>query len=447
MNKQNVLIVNWGTPSAIYPLKAATSLPGFNIYIAATSNLPNNIKAIFPSTHHIVTNPYKTPQLINDVKIFRKKHHLDFDIVTTFFEMSVYQTSQLAQALKTKYYLPPAIADSTSANKYHMREQLRKVKTIQPRYFLFKADNIQAGYLYLKQLKKPAIIKPNHSGHSYGARLITDSSISLKKFRQLINEIQHELTLNYDEWMQYEKTENPLLLIEEYIPGPMIGINGIVGKLGDIKLIPNCEFLLTPPPLLQQIGHAVPIPSLSTTQIKQCEEYVITIINQLKLQYCGFHCEIKYHNHQPYLIEISGRLPGGVLLESLQHCSPTNIVADFLATFNNKISHPSPIKQKISRSEIFINHFCHHSSILLYHTPSPTIKNGVMYKTNKGLHVNLKDKMGVWLYQLIIRSNRDSSKTLMKKVDEIRNKIIYQYLPIPPLFVRIWSTIKIILKI
>ena len=323
-----ILLVNWGTESAAYPLSETVKRFGDQIYLAATPDLPISIKKIFKPQNIIYTNPYQEKKIVEDVTAFATENQISFDVVTTFFEMNVYQTSVLADFLGCKYFLPPAVALKTSVNKFLMRSALEQSQAKQPRFYSFSANNLEQGYEFFRQLRKHAIIKPVHSGHSYGARFIRRNSTFIE-FRQFISQALNDLYKEYDEWMEYEDKNQVRFLIEEFIDGVMVSCDGVVQEKGKIVFIGNAEFKLSEKPFLHQAGHLVPIASLNKKQIAKCRAYVKKIIIKLGLQYCGFHCELKMKGDQPYLIEISGRLPGGVLLETHQHVSKIDIFKNF----------------------------------------------------------------------------------------------------------------------
>lgn len=427
MKRKNILIVNWGTPSSEYPLHIACSIPKYTVYLAATNNLPDSIKRLFPGDRHIITNPYDKEKLIKDVLIFSKDFKCHFDIVTTFFEMNVLQTAYLAEALNVIHYLPVKNAMFTSVDKLKMRTRLANVGIIQPKYISFNRYQLHTAYKFLSSIKQPVVIKPIHSGHSYGTRLIEDPGITFNNFVRIFNDAYEDINRNFDEWMDYENKTNIPYLLEEFIPGPVYSCNGIIGKTNEVIFISSAEFISTPPPLLQQIGHIAPIASLTDKQIAQSKVYTKKVITHLGLQYCGFHCEFKYYNHQPVLLEISGRLPGGEVLSSLQNTSSIDIINTFFEYFLR----PYIIKiHRKYKSECVCNKFIPRKFIYIRSITQPK-KTIIPYQINSNMTGcvlrSRADGEDIWVYRIRLWSQNITSKQLWRQAYILKNIIKVDY--------------------
>lgn len=430
MKKKNVLIVNWGTKSAIFPIRKAVELNKYNIFLATTPKIPKKINNLLQKKNLIYSNPYDSSQLIEDVCKYMQQYGLKFDIVTTFFEMNVYQAAILADYLQCKKYLPPGSALKTSVNKYLMRLHLNKFNIQQPKYKMFDKKNIEEAFIFFNNLKKPAVIKPIHSGHSYGARFVP-KNISLDSFNDLLENADIDLIKKYDEWMDYE---NPAIdrryVIEEYVEGTMISCDGVVSSKGNVHFFGSAEFILSSKPLLHQTGHIVPIASLNSEQINQCKSYIKNVVNRLSLEYCGFHCELIYDDRKkkPYLVEIAGRLPGGILLESYQNVTKINIVNLFFSVFENLADRKVMINKIYNKSEIvrikmYAGNFCK-----LIKINFPKIKErGVLLSINSvnggKVYMNVKDKMGIFLFSAKFQSVSLDSFQLNKIVGRFMSKV------------------------
>jgi biotin carboxylase len=424
-----ILIINWGTLTAELPLKKITKNFGSNVYLATTKSIPNTISKHFRKKNLIFTNPYESSALIKDVVCFSKDNKVDFDIVTTFFEMNTYQTSVLADFLGCKNYLPPSVALRTSVNKYLMRNHLGKYQINQPKFFLFNSQTIESAYSFFKKLSHDAIIKPVHSGHSYGSRFIK-SNTDFETFKKMFFEAKTDLDKKYDEWMEYEDqlTANSFL-IEEFIEGKMISCDGLVKEVGNITFIGSAEFELSRKPFLQQTGHVVPIASLSKEQINLCKKYVRKVVKSIGLKYCGFHCELKFCDGQPYLIEISGRLPGGVLLESYYHLSEFDIFDLFFSIFTEKIKINK--NKSFYKSEVMTSLYSPQKSGLITRAKLPEKKSisewTKINAVDEGSEFfDVEDDLGIRLIQLTMRSKRLTSKELVIRSRFLLSQTIFK---------------------
>jgi biotin carboxylase len=215
-----------------------------------------------------------------------------------------------------------------------MRETLREASIPQPKYLLFSQSQTKKAFSFFSSMDTGAVIKPINSGHSYGARFI-EKNTSYARFKILLAEATQDLQQSYDEWMNFNSIEY-LYLIEEFIPGNVISYDGVIEDINSITFIGTSEFEMMPPPLLQQVGHTSPPWSPSSERILKGQNYVSKIINALDLKFCGFHCEIKFINGEPMLIEIAARLAGGQVLETYQNVSKFNIYYIFWSIFGLK---------------------------------------------------------------------------------------------------------------
>lgn len=330
-----ILLVNWGTESAITPLRETIKLlTNDMLYLATTHQIPKQIATLFKSENIIYTNPYNTTQLIQDTYQFAIQKNINFDIITTFFEMNVYQTAVLADFFECKKSLPARCAIRSSVNKLIMRQTLKLAHILQPRFLQFDQSSIAKAYDFFSTLQSAAVIKPIHSGHSYGARFVKQD-ISENDFRSLFLEANNDLSQSYDEWMDFN-SKQPQYILEEFIPGNVISFDGVIQKPNEINFIGNSEFEMMEPPLLQQVGHTSPSWNCTDEELKLGHAYVTKVIQTLGLQYCGFHCELKYKHGQPVLVEIAARLPGGQVLETYQNLSSENIYYTFWSIFGLK---------------------------------------------------------------------------------------------------------------
>jgi biotin carboxylase len=197
MKRKTILIVNWGTQSSDYAFSVAKA-KGLEIYLASSINYPAWMHTFVKKENIIITNTYDSEKLLIDVLAFMSLRRMKFDAVTTFFEMNVIQAADLANALGHKF-LPPAAARKTSANKLFMRISCDKNNLPSPKYVHF--TDPEDGYLKLKKLGVPAVIKPVKSGHSYGVFYI--DSLDKKLFLDIFKKAKDQLNGGLDEWMDY----------------------------------------------------------------------------------------------------------------------------------------------------------------------------------------------------------------------------------------------------
>ena len=424
MKNKKVLLINWGTETSVHILKECIELEGYDFYLACTSFVPKKIVRLFGKSKIVFCNPYDPVKLCEDVSQFIKEKKIKFDIVTTFFEMCVYQTAFLSDFLQINNRLPLKNALRTSVNKFLMRKKISEIGLRQPDFMRFNSNSIKKAYLYYKNLKTSAIIKPIHSGHSYGVRYI-ERGLNFENFKKLFIDANNDFLGNYDEWMRYETVDIDDFLIEKYIKGKIYSFDGVVKKKGVVDFIGCTEYELSEPPIMQQIGHTTPVYSLNLEMIREGKEYVKKIVSGLGLQFCGFHAEIKYFRMKPMLIEISGRLPGGVITKTYQDISSENIIDKFFSIFVDD-------KSKIQKNKDYFYSetmkivFSDKKKGVVIDCPvnKEVVGKDFIYKIRSrrnGEKINVENvnPFGIWLYEIILKSKKLSSRKLVNKRDNL----------------------------
>jgi len=304
--KKKILIVNWGTQDKEYVFSAAKE-KNIDIFLATSSQYPHWLSKFVNKKNIIITNTYDSECLIIDVVSYLHERHIKLDGITTFFEMNIIQTADLAYALNLPF-LNPAAAHRSSNNKLLMRHWCNTHNISSPKFATF--TDIKTGLEQLKKFTGPVIIKPIKSGHSYGVIKI-EGIAAIDRANDFVNKYpkaRNQMDGNYDEWMQKWPYKN-YFLIEEFLEGKVISIDGLI-QLGKYIFIGSAEFELSEPPLmLEQITY---IPArISSQNLKKCINMTKKIINALGFDNCGFHCEMKLTPKGPVLLEIAARLPGG----------------------------------------------------------------------------------------------------------------------------------------
>jgi len=428
--KKKLLIVNWGTATSINVLRECVQLKRYDFYLVSTPEITEDIKALFGEEKIVIANPYDPIVLCEDVSRFMERNDIRFDVVTTFFEMCVYQTAFLADYLGIEKRLCLKDALNTSVNKYLMRLKVGAAGLLQPKYFLFDKYLLKEAYGFYRSLMKDAVIKPVHSGHSYGVRYIK-KGMDFGQFKRFIEDAKKDYKQNYDEWMKYENTKKLQFLLEEFIGGKIYSFDGVIGEEDNICFIGSTEFELSAPPVMKQIGHTIPIYSLGTNRINDCKTYVKKVVEALNLRYCGFHCEIKYLSDKPVLIEISGRLPGGIITSAYQNLSEYNVIDRFLSVFDQGT------RKTIIKNKMF---YKSETMRIIYSDKDVGVVRdsaGDVYQESEDFLYKIRSRkegeeideagnpFGVWLYEIVLRSKTLSSRELVVEREKLidRQKI------------------------
>lgn len=322
MKVKKILFVNWGTKDKQYTFQAAKK-KGLEIFLATSENYPDWVKEYVTSERIIITNTYISDLLIKDVKTFIKDKKIIFDGIITFFEMNIVQTSELAKVLKTNFINPTA-AKKSSANKYLMRMACQKSGINNPKFDLF--EDAKDGLKKIDNFNRSVVIKPTMSGHSYGVIKVSNKNDFLKKYKKAIK----QMSFNFDEWMKYYGVfYEKKFLMEEYIEGTMVSIDGLIQN-GKEKILSVTQFGMGEEPLfLQQQTY---IPAIIDKRIQEkCKSETRNIYKALEFDNCGIHCEMKIDKkNEPILIEIAARLPGGQILKGYKKVFNIDLASLFI---------------------------------------------------------------------------------------------------------------------
>lgn len=343
---EKLLLVNWGTKDKQYTLQALDQ-KNVEVYLATSKSYPEWVLDYVSRDKLIFTNTYKVKNLISDVIDFMSKQKVSFDYITTFFEMNMLQTARLARYLGLDF-LDPKIVMRTSANKLLMRHFFDQASVNQPRFALFKGE--ASGLNLTKKLSgdytQPLVIKPVVSGHSYGVLKISGSNQHEYRadFKEKYKFAQDQLNSNFDEWMKHSQFKQYFLL-EEYIPGKMVSVDGLVAE-SEIYFSSVTDFKISQPPLFLQYETYVPS-HLGQPQKQIAVQTARQLIEHLGIKKGGFHCELKLHQGEAYVIEFAARLPGGQMLEAYKTAYGIDLADLYLDLTLGKTM--PPLKQELKK--------------------------------------------------------------------------------------------------
>ena len=170
----------------------------------------------------------------------------------------------------------------------------------------------------LKSLPLPFIVKPNKGSGSRGVLLLS-SEQDVSRF------IKHHDPCNYPD----------LMLVEEYIDGQPLGVDGyIVG--GEVKIALVREKFLTVPPYRVEVAHLAI--KLSQHLIDCIQQTLQKVVNVLQLKNAVIHadmiCPSPSSQDGLYLIEMSPRPSGAHISERLiPHSTGQNFISDAIQLF------------------------------------------------------------------------------------------------------------------
>jgi biotin carboxylase len=347
-NRKKILFVNWGTRDKKYPFEVAKN-KGLNTFLATTKNYPDWILDYFDKGNLIITNPYDSQKLITDVVAFCVNNKIIFDAVLTFFEMSIIPAADLADSLGCNSVSSKAVRRS-SGNKALMRffSEIKGINS--PRFYIVNSK--KQLNIALKKIGTPVILKPVISGRSYGA--IKIDSLKIHDVNKSLNIAKKQLYGNFDEWMKYYKDYKKDFIVEKYIKGKVISVDGLIQN-DKVYIVGTAEHVMCSEPMLFQTGLYIPA-RISTKAEKNAMALAKKIINKMEFNNCAFHSEYRVYKDNPILIEFAVRPPGGTMIQSYNKAYGIDIADKLLEiVLSNKINiKRSKLKKYIIQRSILL---------------------------------------------------------------------------------------------
>lgn len=298
---KNFLLVEHGGAKKEFTLKTLKERK-LNLFLACTK-APDWVYKYIPKDKIVITDTYNSVKLLSDIVTFFESKNLKLDVVGTFQEHTVTQTADLAAAFGL-IGLNPAAARRSSTNKLLTRIFCRNAGIPTPKFIAVQNFDKSALENAFKIVGVPCVIKPIFGSESYGTiKIEKDYNID-----KIISEIKQNTT---DEKKETFKNFTGNLIVEEYLPGLVVSVDGIVQNK-KIQILGLVEFEMGPEPRFTQQANYIPA-RLDKKTKDECRAMAKKVIKTLGFDNCGFHCEQRITPDGPRLLEIAARLPGGPL--------------------------------------------------------------------------------------------------------------------------------------
>ncbi|UNO40110.1 ATP-grasp domain-containing protein [Streptomyces sp. MST-110588] len=222
------------------------------------------------------------------------------DGLVTYSERALRFAAEVASALELPFHDRPTVGRLT--DKWLQRDALRAAGVDTVRCHRIATENDWARAVADTGL--PAVLKPAHGGGSRNTFLVTDVGEGLELVRGLLSEERPGLVAG------------GALVLEEYLPGRDLGpfgdyvsVESIVrqGQVTDIAV--TGKFPMVPP--FRETGRFWPSP-LEYEEEERARELARRSVEALGVRSGLTHTEIKLTPDGPRLIEVNGRLGGGI---------------------------------------------------------------------------------------------------------------------------------------
>jgi biotin carboxylase len=165
----------------------------------------------------------------------------------------------------------------------------------------------------------PAVLKPAASAGSVHVSRVDDAAQLAEAYAWMEADPRTDLGRRLD----------GRVLLEEYLDGPEVSIEGFVSR-GEIRVLTITRKLLGPEPWFVEVGHIVPHELDEPTQA-EVEAYVAAVARALGLTLGVFHCELRLVGGEPVLVELGARLPGGHITDLVELVTGVSLPVVMLA--------------------------------------------------------------------------------------------------------------------
>ena len=301
-----------------------------------------------PKRKIIISKDTNFESFIEDTLVFQAKNKIKFDGVTTFVEEYTFQASCVAAALKKPFISPSAVINS-SFYKYIMRERCKENGIRTPYYSFFKTLNELKKIC--KNLNFPVVIKPHDGNHSLAVVKINNPQ-NQQEVTNAFNLAKKEM----NHFFSYRFDEDSLFLVEEFIGGSLISVDGVIQNKKP-KIVGIAEYLLSPEPLL--VPEVNFIPPLNEAILKNKAKIYAEakkILKALDFDNCGFHCEMKFDRGEAVLIEIGARIAGGPIAKGYLRSYGVDLAkASYQVSLNMPVEFKRTKTNYIMQKAVFIN--------------------------------------------------------------------------------------------
>jgi biotin carboxylase len=203
-----------------------------------------------------------------------------------------------ATRINAQLELPGLPLDSADCvrNKHAMRTRLASRGVRVPRFAFVRtqAELLDAA----RTIGYPAVLKPTEGSGSMHVRRVDDQAQLLDAFHHIQADASTDLGRSFHD----------RLLLEEYITGPELSVEGYLSTAG-VEIVSITHKLLGPEPWFVELGHIVEGDFDRETR-RQITAYVREVTAALDIRLGAFHCELRLSRSGPVVIEIGARLAG-----------------------------------------------------------------------------------------------------------------------------------------
>lgn len=312
LNRGRVLIVE--PMGGGFALIAAALDEGFDVVVATYDDGDRRLPAAaLEQVEKLVVDTNDEPTLTSLVLALHEQR--PFNGIMAGFEFYVDTVARLADRLG----LPglPVSAVLGLRDKAVMRSKVEAAGLRVPRYAA--ATDAASLAAAAEAVGFPAVLKPADSAGSVHVSRVDDAAQLERAHRWMAEDDRTDLGRGL----------SGTVLLEEYVQGPEISVEGYV-RAGEVTVVSVTGKLLGPEPYFVEVGHIVQREMEPAGRLA-VEEYVAAVCRALDLDLGPFHCELRLAEDGPVLIEIGARLAGGHIIELVEMVTGVSLVRVLLA--------------------------------------------------------------------------------------------------------------------
>jgi len=232
--------------------------------------------------------------------------------ITTTSEFYIHTVSRLAE--KFDLLGNPAIAVEAVRNKASVRSWLENAAHLYKPWYL-TVDSLDQLRKKKELLSFPCIVKPvDDSGSNRVVKCETYEAV--EEF--VLSQLQIERNTR-------NQPAKRLVLIEEFVGGQEYSVE-MFSFEGDHQLIGITEKTVGEGPYFVEMGHVFPAPDLSHEMRESIKKGALEVLNTMGWRNGPVHLEIKLKEEQMFVVEMNGRLAGGMIPELIRYATGTDLL-------------------------------------------------------------------------------------------------------------------------
>lgn len=409
------LLIEHGGIRKEFIFKKIQKYEGIEIFLV-TQKIEDWILEYVKLENIILVDTQNVKLVLEEISNYMLCNDLKFDFSGSFLETFIFESSVISDTFGFHNIKPGSVSKS-SRNKILMRDFCNKNNIEMPKFQVSNIKNENDFRSKINMVGFPCILKPVSGWLSAGViklNSMEDFDLEFNKLNLKTNASNNEIFATF----------GGSYLIEEYLEGNLMSIDGVISK-GIVNILGMVEFLMGPEPLFVQEANFIPA-RVSDEIFLRCSDYVNKIISVLEFDNCGFHCELRINSSGiPKLVEIGCRLPGGPLIEGYEKALGVDLIDIMIDIWQgNDITLDIKVKNYILQKAYFDKNQGTIEDIN-YDISHPNLYNLVPI-LNKGEVVpNYSEEQTPLYFYEILANSHDELEIISKEIElKIAHKII-----------------------